>query len=128
MLIFSVLTSVGCFDNSSNTKIDDSNSINPYEKIFGLWFEQDNQNNKTYLIVYDFLSNLSYFSGIYNINSSEYVYKQWGIYEMNNKTLFFNETGSSKISTLCNYSFSEDFKNLVLYFNDNQYFILTKAN
>ena len=126
--LFLILVSVGCVDNSDTTdsQKDSPSSFDPYEKIVGVWMSQGSNDNKTFAIIYDFFSNLSFFTGLFDVNTSSYVSSQWGMYELDNETVFFYGADGNNITSSLNYSFSTDFNTLVLFFDDDKYLTLSK--
>lgn len=91
-----------------------------------MWTNQGNLNgtSTSYAIVYDFFSNSSFFTGLYDFNSSSYLNNRWGIYEINNTTIFFNQTGEAKSNTSMTYYFSKDFNTLALRYGESGNYIL----
>ena len=88
---------------------------------------QGDKDGSIYVLFYQFFSNESYFTGIYDMNTSSYTYTHWGIYDLDNETISFYATSGTDVTSRLDYSFSTDFEKMVLYFDDEQYLIFTKA-
>jgi len=120
---------MGCInkDDTSSDSEDDSFSFDPYEKILGVWMSQGDEDGRTYVIVYEFFSNSSYFTGVFDMNTSSYMYSLWGMYDLDNETIFFYGASGTNITSSLDYAFSTDYKKIVLYFSDEQFLIFSKA-
>ena len=120
---------MGCVnkDDTSSDSEDDSFSFDPYEKILGVWMSQGDEDGRTYVIVYEFFSNSSYFTGVFDMNTSSYMYSLWGMYDLDNETIFFYGASGTNITSSLDYAFSTDYKKIVLYFSDEQFLIFSKA-
>ena len=120
---------MGCVnkDDTSSDSEDDSLSFDPYEKILGVWMSQGDEDGRTYVIVYEFFSNSSYFTGVFDMNTSSYMYSLWGMYDLDNETIFFYGASGTNITSSLDYAFSTDYKKIVLYFSDEQFLIFSKA-
>ncbi len=107
----------GCVENDEpkETK-DDISTISNQEKILGIWSNAGGLGNVTYAIVYEFFSNSSFFTGLWNSNSSSYDGSIWGNYELDDEKIFFNITKGNSLNSVLKYLFSEDSNNLTLFY------------
>ncbi len=125
MLIIAAME--GCIQSQDSVEDKDNSLIpNNYERIIGTWYNSGSIENSTKAIVYTFYSNLSFFTGFYDYNMSNYINPLWGTYEINNTTISLTIAGINISNSALKYSFSEDFNNLVLFFNGNDKYIIFK--
>lgn len=112
MIILIFITLSGCTDNTSIN----NNSKN----IIGKWYKEIKFENITYKVIYKFFSNSSFFSGVWDSNSSSYSSSVNGIYELKNEKIILNVTGENPSVSTLKYSISEDNNNLILYYEDEE--------
>jgi len=108
----------GCTDSENSSSGDD----NFQDGIVGEWFKVETVNNVNYKTVYEFLSNLSFFSGVWDSNSSSYTTFIRGTYEINEEHLYLTTPGvNTKWDVVVmKYSISEDGNELKLYYGDSE--------
>jgi len=106
IMIFLSIVLSGCLENSNNN---------------------DEVGNYTYKIVYEFFSNSSFFSGPWDTTSESYNTSLWGTYSISNERLYLNVGGVFPSTSIHKYSFTDDGKSLILYYEDEVNFdVLTK--
>jgi len=112
-----IISLSGCLNQETNQK-------NMEKLIFGEWyneqtfFNQETNNTITYTVVYEFFSNMSFFSGIWNSSAGAYTAVIRGTYELNNgKIYFMGEDRNSDVS-VHEYHISADGNTLYLYYED----------
>ena len=105
---------------------DDSSTKNNQEKILGTWYKEKTFGNNTYNIIYEFFSNSSFFSGVWDSNSSSYATYIRGSYELKNDNIFFNTTGENPSNSILKYSISEDGNSFTLFYEDEENFDVFK--
>ena len=116
LIIFS-----GCLESNNN---NDNLLDETYQKIIGSWYNTGNIENVTIAIIYNFYSNSSYFTATIINNISKYQNSIWGKYELNKDTIFFNPTNVNISNSSLNYDFSEDFNNLIIYYEGYENYII----
>ena len=111
-LIFLTIILSGCTDDSSTNNVQ--------KEIVGKWFQEEIINEVTYRTVYEFYSNLSFFSGVWDSNSNSYTAYTNGTYEINEEYIYLTTPGvNAKWDVLVfPYSISEDGNELKLYYGD----------
>ena len=125
-MIFLPIVLSGCLENS-NSDDDETSNIEFEEKILGTWTKIEIVGNYTYTIVYRFFSNSSFFSGLWDVSSGSYNMSLWGTYSISNERLYLNVGGVSPSNSVNKYSFTDDGKSLILYYEDEVNFdVLTK--
>ena len=99
---------------------EDSTTNNVQKGIVGKWFQYEIINEVTYKNVYEFFSNLSFFSGVWDTNSDSYTVYIHGTYEINEEYIYMTIPGvNTKWEVLVfPYSISEDGNELKLYYSD----------
>ena len=126
IMIFLSIVLSGCLENSNNND-DETSNLEFEEKILGTWTKIEIVGNYTYKIVYRFFSNSSFFSGIWDASSESYNMSLWGIYNIRNERLYLNVGGVSPSNSVHKYSFTDDGKSLIFYYEDEVNFdVLTK--
>jgi len=115
ILFFILLVSlVGCIES------DQENTIPRYKKeIVGMWYNQGTMENDTYAIVYEFFSNMSFYSALIDFNNSVAINAIRGTYDIDNDTIYFSDT-NMPVSPEITYVFEDDYLNLLMYFPDNE--------
>ena len=99
------------------------------KKILGTWYINETIEETTYKIVYEFFSNSSFFSGIWNPILKNYNMSIWGTYEIKNEKLYFTVNDPFSDESIHEYDISDDGNTLKLYYGDQSDFdILTKQN
>jgi hypothetical protein len=120
ILLFTVGLS-GCVENDEPKEIkDDISTKSNQEKILGMWSNAGELGNVAYAIVYGFFSNSSFFTGLWDSNSSSYDGSVWGNYELDDEKIFFNITGGNPSNSVLKYLFSEDSNNLTLFYESEE--------
>jgi hypothetical protein len=113
IMIFLSIVLSGCLENSNNN--DET------------WTKIEIVGNYTYKIVYEFFSNSSFFSGPWDTTSESYNMSLWGTYSISNERLYLNVGGVFPSNSVHKYSFTDDGKSLILYYEDGVNFdVLTK--
>ena len=126
MISMSIVLS-GCLENSDNND-DEISNLNFEEAILGTWTKMEIVGNYTYKDVYEFFSNSSFFtsSSVWDMESNNESF--WGTYNITNEKLYLNVGEVSPSYSGLNYSFTDEGKSLILYYEDGVDFdILTKV-
>ena len=107
---------------SGCTETENPPTNNIQKGIVGTWFREEIINNVNYRIVYEFLSNLSFFSGVWDSNSSSYTYYIRGTYEINEEYINLTTPGvqTEWDVIVMPYSISEDGNELKLYYGESE--------
>lgn len=116
-VVFVSVLLVGC-TSSTNNGYDD--------QLIGNWSMIDEVGNFSYRIIYEFNSNLTFFTGVQNLSSQMYEYSLQGTYSVSDS--YINLTVQNPYSTSdLKFSISEDGQTLMLYYeNGTDYDVLTK--
>ncbi len=126
IMIFLSIVLSGCLENS-NSNDDETSNLKFEETILGTWTKIEIVGNYTYKIDYRFFSNSSFFSGLWDTSSESYNMSLWGTYSISNERLYLNVGGVSPSNSVHKYSFTDDGKSLILYYEDEVNFdVLTK--
>jgi len=126
IMIFLSIVLSGCLENSNNND-DEASNLKFEETILGTWTKIEIVGNYTYKIVYEFFSNSSFFSGPWDTTSESYNTSLWGTYSISNERLYLNVGGVFPSTSIHKYSFTDDGKSLILYYEDEVNFdVLTK--
>jgi len=126
IMIFLPIVLSGCLEDS-NSNDDETSNLKFEEAILGTWTKIEIVGNYTYTIVYRFFSNSSFFSGLWDTSSESYNMSLWGTYSISNEKLYLNVGGVSPSNSVNKYSFTDDGKSLILYYEDEVNFdVLTK--
>jgi len=116
----------GCVENSNNND-DETSNLKFEETILGTWTKIEIEGNYTYKIVYRFFSNSSFFSGLWDASSESYNMSLWGTYSISNERLYLNVEDVFPSNSVHKYSFTDDGKSFIFYYEDEVNFdVLTK--
>ena len=125
MIFLSIVLS-GCLENS-NSDDDETSNLEFEETILGTWTKIEIVGNYTNTIVYRYFSNSSLFSWLWDMSSESYNMSLWGTYNISDESLNLNVGGFSPSNSVNKYSFTDDGKSLILYYEDEVNFdVLTK--
>jgi len=116
MILSSVLFFSGCTEPVENTQKNPEN-----ESIIGTWTVQEDSEESTYMVLYSFYSNSSFFTGVFNLTSLQYDTSLWGTYSLTETRITLEVTEYDSTSNL-KYSLSEDNNTLLLYYQDEATF------
>jgi len=126
IMVFLSIVLSGCLENLNNND-DETSNLKFEETILGTWTKIEIVGNYTYTYVYRFFSNSSFFSGPWDMSSESYNVSLWGTYSIDNERLYLNVGGVSPSNSVNKYSFTDDGKSLILYYEDEVKFdVLTK--
>lgn len=120
-----IVSLCGCLNNKK-----EQSSIE--EMIIGEWYNeqtlynQETQETLTYTIVYEFFSNMSFFSGIWEPSVGGYTTILWGTYEINNSKIYFIGDDQNSDVSIHEYNISDDGNTLNLYYEDGTGFDIFK--
>jgi hypothetical protein len=119
ILIISISLS-GCLNDGEEQSSED-------ERLYGLWYNEETIEDVTYRVVYEFFTNSSFFSGVWDSSFGDYTNSIWGTFKIKNEKLYFNVKGQDPSESVHKYSISDNGNILNLYYEDGINFdILTK--
>ena len=122
LMLFSMLLLSGCVEEKEENNEDETNEENidqDYENmILGIWIMNETYNNFTYITVYKFFSNQSFFSGVKDEGNESYTNSIWGNYSINSEEIQFIVGGDTPSSSPQKYLISSEEGLLLLYYED----------
>jgi hypothetical protein len=125
-MLFSMLLLSGCVEENNE---DETTNNQDYENmILGSWIKIETYENFTFIIVYEFFSNQSFFSGVKDEGVESYNVSVWGNYNIDSETIQFIAGGDASSSSTRNYLISPEGDLLLLYYEDGiNYDVLEKV-
>ncbi len=131
LILFSMLLFSGCVEEKEENNEDETNEETidqDYENmILGNWARNETFENFTYIIVYNFFSNQSFFSGLKDEGIESYNVSIWGNYSIDSEEIQFNVGGDAPSSSTHKYLISPEGDLLLLYYEDGiNYDVLRK--
>lgn len=131
LMLFSMLLLSGCVEEKEENNEDETNEETidqDYENmILGIWVRNETYNNFTYIIVYKFFSNQSFFSGVKDEGIEFYNVSIWGNYIIDGEEIQFIVGGDTPPSSTHKYLISSEGDLLLLYYEDGiNYDVLRK--
>ncbi len=119
ILIISISLS-GCLNDGEEQSSED-------ERLYGVWYNEETIEDVTYRFVYEFFTNSSFFSGVWDSSFGGYTISIWGTFKIKNENLYFNVKEQNPSESVHKYSISDNGNTLNLYYEDGINFdILTK--
>ena len=131
IMIFLSIVLSGCVEEKEENNEDETNEETidqDYENmILGNWVRNETFENFTYIIVYKFFSNQSFFSGLKDEGIGSYNVSIWGNYSINSEEIQFNVVGDTPSSSTHKYLIAPEGDLLLLYYEDGiNYDVLRK--
>ena len=131
LMLCSMLLLSGCVEEKEENNEDETNEETidqDYENmILGNWARNETFENFTYIIVYKFFSNQSFFSGLKDEGIESYNVSIWGNYSIDSEEIQFNVGGDTPSSSTHKYLISPEGDLLLLYYEDGiDYDVLRK--
>jgi hypothetical protein len=125
MMLFSMFLLSGCVEENNK---EETNNDQDYEnKILGTWIRNETYENFTFIIVYKFFSNQSFFSGVRDEGVDFYNVSVWGDYIIDSEEVQFIVGGDTSSSSTHKYFLSPEEDLLLLYYEDGiNYDVLEK--
>jgi len=131
LMLFSMLLLSGCVEEKEENNEDETNEETidqDYENmILGIWVRNETYDNFTYIMVYKFFSNQSFFSGVKDEGIESYNVSIWGNYSIDSEEIQFIVGGNTPSSSTHKYLISSEGDLLLLYYEDGiNYDVLRK--
>jgi hypothetical protein len=128
IVIILVVGLSGCNEQKENDNNEQTNDSN-LKNIIGNWYKEESYDDITYFVVYEFYSNLSFYSGIWDSSSHTVSSYVWGNFEIQDDRIYLNVTGENESSSLLKFSISEDGNSLTLFYEDEEnYDVFTRQS